>query len=133
MVQLMDSLIEFVENYKKSNPSGWRKWIFGSIAVIIVLVIVFVYSIREALRQREIARLRHERDLLEEQARQQPVNTQLAGLAEEQGDHTTAAQEATQRAAELSRKAELLEVEHQRNLDLINSIKSWDEVDARIN
>ena len=129
----MQTFIDFVENYKKSNPSGWRKWLFGSIAVGIVLVLVLVYSIREGLRQREIAKLRHERDMLEQQVHQNAVDTQLGDLNETQQAHVTAAEEAIQRAEALDQRAELLEAQHKSNMALINSLKSWDDVDARVN
>ena len=123
----MQTFIDFVENYKKSNPSGWRKWLFGSIAVAIVLMLVLVYSIREGLRQREVARLRHERDMLQQQVHQNAVDTQLGDLNETQQAHVTAAEEAIQRAEALDQRAELLEAQHKSNMALINSLKSWDE------
>ena len=129
----MQALIDFVENYKKSNPNGWRKWLFGSIAVSIVIVLVLVYSVREGLRQREVARLRHERDMLQQQVHQNVVDAQLGDLNEAQQAHVAAAEEATQRAAALDKRAELLEAQHKANVALINSLKSWDDVDAHVN
>lgn len=129
----MESLIAFVENYKKSNPSGWRKWILGSVAVVVILVVILVYSVRETLRQREIARLRHERDMLHEQIQNQTVNTQLDGLSDAQSQHQAAAHNAMQQAAAIDAQLESLEAQHKKNIELINSIKSWDDVDARVN
>jgi hypothetical protein len=129
----MESLIEFVENYKKSNPSGWRKWVLGSVAVVVILVVILVYSVRETLRQREIARLRHERDMLHEQIQNQTVNTQLDVLSDAQSQHQAAAQNAMQQAAAIDAQLESLEAQHKKNVELINSIKSWDDVDARVN
>jgi flagellar biosynthesis/type III secretory pathway M-ring protein FliF/YscJ len=128
----MDDLIKFVEDYKKSNPTGWRKWIFGTIAAIVLLFIAVVFFAREILRQKSIADLKHERDVLQEDARRRAADASLEKLEEKKAEHTRAAEAAQRRAAELARQVEILEAEHKKNLDLIDSLRSWDDVDAHI-
>jgi flagellar biosynthesis/type III secretory pathway M-ring protein FliF/YscJ len=128
----MDQLIKFVEDYKASNPTGWRKWVFGSLAVLAVLLIVLVFTVRETLRQKEIAALKHERDMLQIRAHQQTVDSEIESLETKKAEHVKAADAAQRRANELSRRVDMLEAQHQQNLEIINSIRSWDDVDARI-
>lgn len=128
----MDKLIKFVEDYKQSNPTGWRKWVYGTIAVLVIASLVLVFFIRESLRQKELGNLKHERDVLQEEARQATVNASLTVLEDKKTEHLQAAEAAQRRAEEVTRQVEILEAEHKKNSDLINSLRSWDDVDARV-
>lgn len=128
----MNSIIDFVQKYRKENPTGWRKWVFGSVAAIVTFTFVAVFVIRESLRQREIADLNYQISVLREEAAKNTVDAQIADLAEQQEAHTAAAEHALEQAAELAQRVESLKSEHKANSDLIASLRSWDDVDARI-
>lgn len=128
----MEQLIKFVEDYKAANPTGWRKWIFGFLAVLAILLVIVVFSVREALRQSEIATLKHQRDMLQAQADRRTVDAEIESLEDKKAEHVKAADSAQRRANELSRQVDVLEAQNQKNIEIINSIRSWDDVDARI-
>lgn len=128
----MNSIIEFVQKYRKENPTGWRKWVFGSVVAIVTFVFVAVFVIRESLRQREIADLNHQISVLREEAAKNTADAQISDLTEQQEAHTAAAEHALEQAAELKNRVESLEAEHKANSDLIASLRSWEDIDARI-
>lgn len=128
----MNSIIEFVQKYRKENPTGWRKWVFGTVVGLVTFVFIAVFVIRESLRQKEIADLNHEIGVLREQAAKNTVDAQISEHAEQQEAHTAAAEHALEQAAELSKRVESLQAEHKANSDLIASLKSWEDVDARV-
>jgi uncharacterized membrane protein YcjF (UPF0283 family) len=128
----MNTLLEFVRNYRKQNPSGWRKWIIGSVVALITFVVLTVFFVRESMRQREIAELKHTRDTLREAIRRNETDVKVDALSGEQATHTEEATAALARASEISQKIETLEAEHKVNLDLIASLSSWEDVDAKV-
>lgn len=128
----MNKLVEFVENYRKSNPTGWRRWVYGTIAVVIVLVLVTVFGIREALRQRDIANLKHERDVLKQTARASEVDAELATIVSVRQTHQDAADVALGKAEELEDQVKELEARSSASSALIESLKSWDDVDDHV-
>lgn len=128
----MNKLVEFVEEYKKNNPSGWRKVVYGVAAGIAAFVVLLAFFIRETLRQREIARLNQEIAVLQQDAQQQETNAALTALECDKTQHTEAANKAIQRANELKNELEGLKNQHEANVAIINSIKSWSDVDARV-
>jgi uncharacterized membrane protein YcjF (UPF0283 family) len=128
----MNTLLDFVRNYRKQNPSGWRKWIIGSVVALITFVVLTVFFVRESMRQRELAELKHTRDTLRETIRRNETDVKVDALSGEQATHTEEATAALARASEISQKIETLEAEHKVNLDLIASLSSWEDVDAKV-
>jgi ABC-type transport system involved in cytochrome bd biosynthesis fused ATPase/permease subunit len=128
----MNTLIEFVQNYRKENPTGWRKWIIGSVVALITLIVLTVFFVRESMRQREIAELKHSRDTLQETLRRNEIDVKSDTLQGQQETHKTAAEAALNRAAELDQKIQTLEAEHEANTALISALKSWEAVDAHV-
>lgn len=129
---MIEKLLKFVEDYRASNPSGWRKLLFGVVAALAATTVLILLYLREASRQRNIASLRQERDLLREEARKHEVNAALENLDQSKNEHTAAANTALRQATELDRRVQILEAEGAKNSDIIDSLKSWDDVDARI-
>lgn len=125
----MNKLVEFVENYKKSNPTGWRKWVFGALATIAVVVLVAIFAIQAAQRGREMAALKHAEDAAQEALHKAQVNAKLAQNAEEQERHEAAAEAALDRSMELAAEIDRLAAQHRTNEEVLNNIRSWDDVD----
>lgn len=128
----MTSLLSFIAKYKSSNPAGWRKWVLGTLAVLSSLAVVGVYYVREFLRNRELARLQHERDVLESEARQHTVDAALTAAKEDRVAHVTAATDALQQAGEVARQIDVLEKEHSDSRSVIASLQTWSDVDAHV-
>lgn len=128
----MNKLVEYVQKYKQENPSGWRKWIFGALAALAVLILVIAYAVQTALRAREIARLKHELDVATVGAEKAKADASVAEHLEARDEAIGRAELAEEQAEELKEQLVVLEADHKRNEDLINSIRSWEDVDAKI-
>ena len=125
----MNKVVEFIHKYKQENPSGWKKWIFGSLAALGTLLVIVVFAIRSAFRAKEMAKLAHERDVAKEEARQALVNACLETERKAQQKHLNRANTALNRRIQLDKKLRVLTDEHERNTAVIDSIRSWDDVD----
>lgn len=126
------SLIDFVNNYRKTNPTGWRKWLYGSLAAVAVLILIISFSISGYLKQRAIAKLKHERDVLQEEARQHEVDATLAVTEASKEEHKAAAAAAQANSDVLEQQATALTLEHATSLQVINAIRTWGDVDAHV-
>lgn len=128
----MNKLIAFVEHYKTSNPSGWRKVVYGLAAGCALVVLAIVFFVRENLRQREIARLNHEVAVLEQQAATHQTNATLSVLETDKAEHVAAANAAKDRADQIKNTVATMQEQHASNVAVINSIRSWSDVDAHV-
>ncbi len=128
----MNQLVDFIKKYKESNPSGWRKWIIGSVVAILTLVVIGVFAFQAAMRGRELARLQHERDMAKEEVHRAQVNMTLAKQKEEAERHEAAADAAMDRVADVEEQIKELENQHSASESLIDSIRSWDDVDRLV-
>lgn len=128
----MNSIIAFIDKYRKSNPTGWRKWILGSIVTVLVVVVLTVYSVLMKQRSSEIMRLQHEKDVLQAEVRSAVVNSTLDDLTEKQKLAVESAARASVRVEEINDKLSELRNTHSSNRDIINSLRSWSDVDAKI-
>lgn len=128
----MNKVVEYINKYKQENPSGWRKWIIGSVIAVLTLVVIAVFAFQAAMRGRELARLQHERDVAKEDLHQAQIDAQLAANKAEAANHNIAASAALARVVALEDEISVLEDEHNYNESLINSIRSWDDVDRLV-
>jgi flagellar biosynthesis/type III secretory pathway M-ring protein FliF/YscJ len=128
----MSSIIDFINKYKNSNPTGWRKWLIGSVVALLVVGMGVFFGVREYLRRTSLARLKHERDVLLERARQELVDKKLAVTQGAKETHTLAANAALARAAVIDQQIETLQNDHADNIAIINNINSWKDVDEHI-
>lgn len=125
----MNKLVEFVENYKKSNPTGWRKWIYGLVAAVVVVVLIAIFAVQAAQRGRALADLKHAKDLAEEAVHSAKLAQTLATNKVEQERHEAAAEASMDRAAELAESIKVLEEEHRASESVLDGLRSWSDVD----
>jgi hypothetical protein len=125
----MDNLIEFIKNYKKSNPSRFKRWTVGIIVVLATVVVIAMFAIQNASKLQQIAGLVRERDLLKETARQAKLDAALAKSKEERLEHIAKAEDALERAQELEAEQKRIETSHEERAAVIESIRSWEDVD----
>jgi len=128
----MNKLFDFINNFKRANPTGWRKWIVGTIVVLTSTALFVVYSIRAGFKNKELAKLKHDKDVLEEKARSHSLDAVLAKIEKEQDAHEAQATDALQRASELSRQSDGLKDEHLANLEIIDSLLLWGDIDDHV-
>lgn len=128
----MNNLVEYVQKYKQNNPTGWRKWVFGTLAVLAVLTLIIVYGVQNAMRSKELARLKHELDVATVGADKAKADAAVAEHTDARDEAVGRAELAEERAEELKEQLVVLENEHKRSADVINSIRSWEDVDAKV-
>ena len=128
----MNKLTSFIEKYKRENPTGWRKWVFGAVVVLATLLVLAVYGVQSVMRAREMARLEHERDAAKQQMLEAAANAKLASDAKTQEEHELAAKEAFSRLEDIQERITAAEDVHSRNKAVIDSLGSWEDVDARV-
>lgn len=128
----MNDIVAYIKKYQSENPTGWRKWVIGAVVAILVVVVVAVYAIQATLRGRELARLQSERDRAKEALHRAEVDKKLAANETEAAHHEMAAEVALSRVEEIETEIKQLESTHETNQAVINSIRSWDDVDKKV-
>jgi len=128
----MNQLLEWIDNYKKSNPTGWRKWIVGIFVVLATVVAAAIWAITASARGSQIAGLEAQRDVAQEAVRQAQTNQQLAQDAQAQQQHAEAAAAAQQQAEAIQQQIQALQDQHERNTQIIAGISSWSDVDSKV-
>lgn len=128
----MNQLLEWIDEYKKSNPTGWRKWIGGFFVVLVTVVAAAIWAITASARGSQIAGLEAQRDASQEAVRQATTNQQLATDADAQRVHAAAAEAARQQAVVVQQQIQTLQDQHARNTQIIQGIGSWSDVDSKV-
>lgn len=128
----MNDLAEFVKNYRESNPTGWRKWVYGSLAALAAVIVIATISVLAAMRAKEMSDLEADRDKLKNDIRKAKLDAKLASRDADKAKHEDAAEKAMEAAAELEAKLHELRKDHATEQDIINSIRSWEDVDKKV-
>ena len=129
---MFDTLVKFIQNYKNSNPSGFKKWTVGIVVVVALIIVSLVLFYKSYVHTTRLVDLQHEHDVLQEQARESATNATLAHQQEEREAHSAAAQAALNQAQEIAHQMSQLEVTHQTNEELIESLHNWSDVDKHV-
>lgn len=125
----MNELTAFIDRYKASNPTGWRKWVVGFFVIIAIVVVTAGAAIAAAVRGSQMATLQTQRDVAQEAVRQAETNQALATSAEAQQTHTQAAYAARQTVQGIDAHMQVLQQQHVASREVINNIHSWNDVD----
>lgn len=128
----MEKLAQFVKDYRASNPSGWRKLVFGSLAALALLAVVIVYAIQAAFRAKRLAELTHERDVAHEELNRARVNVNLAENEGEIRQYKEAAADALEKYDRATDELKAVQNTHERNKQVINNLRTWEDVDANV-
>lgn len=128
----MRDIVAYIQDFRDSNPTGWRKWIVGSLVFVLTVVVITVLVIRETQRGKELAKLYGERDKAKEELHRSKLDQKLSKNAEDKARHAELAEAALQRAAEIEEQIQQIEDLHKKNIAVIDSIKSWEDVDKRV-
>lgn len=128
----MNQLLEWIDNYKKTNPTGWRKWLVGIFVLLGSILVITVWVLTASMRGSQIAGLEAQRDAAEEAVRQAETNQQLATDAQTQAEHAALASEARQRAVEIAQQLQTVQEQHARNTQIIQGLGSWADVDSKV-
>ena len=126
---MMDKVIDYIKNYREENPTGWRKWIFGTVVAALTLLVVGVLAFQAAQRAKELSSLQVQRDQARMALQKAEIDRKLAATAADRTRHELAAHEAMVAQEVLSSQIERLEREHKTSEEVINSIRSWEDVD----
>lgn len=129
----MNDIVEYIKKYRAENPTGWRKWIIGSIVALLTVVVIIGFALQEAQRSQELARLQTERDIAKEAKHRAEVNQKLAENEAEAAQHEAAADLALERVQVIEEEIKQLETQHELNKSILNSIRSWEDVDKKVN
>lgn len=125
----MNQLLEWINEYKRNNPTGWRKWIAGIVVVLVTVIAGIIWVLTANARGSQIAGLEAQRDAAQEAVRQAETNQKLTQDAQEQQRHAEAAEAARQQAAAIQQQLDAMASQHERNSQVIAGITSWDDVD----
>lgn len=128
----MTKIVDYIQNYKASNPTGWRKWIIGFLVFVLTILVIAMFAFQATRRGRELARLYGERDRAKEELHKSNLDRKLAKNSIDRKHHAKKAEAALQKAAEIETEIQQIESDHKRNQDVINSISSWDDVDKKV-
>lgn len=126
----MTWLIDFIQKHKSNT--GWRKWFFGGLVLLAAVAVVAIYYVRSYFKNKELARLKHEKAVAEEEAHHAQVVLAVAHNEEELKKRLAEVRRSREVVAALEEKIDQLKLTRLAEEDLINSIKSWDDVDAKV-
>ena len=123
--------IERIVNDNKGTDGGAKSWLSTVIIIVTVVVGIAIWSWISFRQNRELAKLRHEKEVARIQAEKAAVDAEVAA-------NDTVVAEAKKKIAELEERigyidADIRAVEEQYAADLraIDRIRSWNDVGAR--
>lgn len=125
-------VVDYIRNYKASNPTGWRKWIVGGFVAVLTLCVIAFFAFRAASHGRTLAALKSERDRYINAKTSEELQVKLSNNDDEREMHL---ERLAAVQAQLDRvKSEIASAnsEHEANTALIDSISSWEDVDKKV-
>lgn len=125
----MDKLLETIGALQEKQKAGGGGAITTLILVVLVLVAVAAMSYLAWKQSKELAELRHERDVAKEDAHQEAVRASVAALEEDKQQHLDAANAAMDRVDATRASIIDLAEQHARNVAIISKLKTWDDID----
>ena len=129
---MLQKLTSFVTNFRKNNPSGWSKLLYGFVALISAAVLITVYVIRSNLRSKELAALKHDLDVAKEHLIQAGVAATLAKHEDTKQAALTRAQVLLEEVKELEQAVAQVEETYANDRALIASLRTWEDIDAKV-
>ena len=127
---IVDSLMGAVQGYKAKEQSGsGAGWIGAAIAGILGLIGIAIFAFQAWKSGKELAKLKHEKAVREEEEHQAKVDIEIATNEDERQKAIQEADGAGKRIEALELERQRLEGEHREHRERIDAIASWDDVD----
>lgn len=114
---------------RQMTQSTTKGWIFAIIAVILSTVAIAVLYWKLRARGRELARLKHERDLEKEYEIQARVDAEVAESIAQAEDALERAEESAHRVEDLEDQITEVHEQRVRTLSVINALDTWEDVE----
>jgi len=115
----------------RTPASPWN-WVVGLIVAAVVLIGLSILSWYLWSKGKELAKLRHEKDVAEMEKHTAEVQAELTVLEDKREDLQTKALECESKITELSIMIEKTEAERQAAHAKIDTLTSWDDVDRMV-
>ena len=129
---VVQTALTSIQDFKGTPKSKKKGWIFGLIAAILSIVAVAVVYYQLWRRGKEVAKLKHERDLLREKEQQHVVDSQIATNTMLRIEAMQAAQRAQEEQAVITEQIDSLREEAVEQRSIIDSLTTWEDVDKYI-
>lgn len=126
----LDAITQRKEASEENNSSGG--WVGALIASILVFVITGVLGFVAWSRGKELAKLKHEKAVREEEAHQARVAAKIAATTERRDEAIARADEAAIRVQELQERRKKLEEDYNEARKRIRDVTTWDGIDAEL-
>lgn len=128
----------------KNTVSGWiveqqkarteqkapYRWITGLVVSLVSLITLAVLAWQARRKGEELARLKHQRDLLKEQEQRARVAAQDAKTEERSKQHMELCESLKLENDRLDARITNIHLDEKTALEKIDAIKNWDEVDS---
>lgn len=127
MNELLDKLKATSQN--SGNVVGW---LIGLLVLVLGTVAVAFLSYQLSKNGKELAKLKHEKDVAEEAKHQAEVASELLFLEERRKLAAEHAAEIEEEIAVMQEREVAFQVERDRLHQVIDRIQSWDDVDFKV-
>jgi hypothetical protein len=114
---------------KKGEKWGW---LFAVIAAVIVFIGMAVTAYKAWAQGREVASLKHELDVLNEQKHRDEMNALITNKENEQKEWFKKVDVTTKEISDLKSRLAQAEANRQLEINKINKVTTWEEVDKLI-
>jgi len=127
---MLNKILSFVQTERDKKKEGKGGLVGGLLAGLFAIILISLFAFKAWRSGKEKAKLLHEKAVREEDLHQAEVDAQLS----EADYHKRSAQVEVERISasldELKKKQEAIEEQHERAQALVDSLKTWDDVDA---
>lgn len=123
--QTVNTVIDDLKRRSVDSPIGW---VFGLIAVVLAVFTAAVYAFRSWQTGKEIAKLRHEKDVEKEKHHQDLIDIEVAEKVEVIESAIDHAEDAEDKIADIEDKIKAKRAEQAALHEAISQITSWDDV-----
>ncbi len=126
-----EELTKIVEKAVKASSKAKKTGKIVAICTAALLSMLAIFGIWIKLRRqgKELAKLKHEKNVNDEKLRQAEVNAELAKNEADFQSHIQEAQAHLNTVTDLENKITTIQQEHQRQTELIQSLVTWEDID----
>jgi FtsZ-interacting cell division protein ZipA len=129
---VVDAALANIQTYQDKKSNGKNGWIFGGIAAILSIVAIGLIYFRLWRTGKELAKLKHERDVYREKETQAITNSAIATNNAEKTIAMRVAQEAQVEQTRIAEEIKQLQIDTNEKHKIINSLTTWEDVDKYI-